>query len=142
MKRWLIAMMLMAPLAAGATTTWSYPKALTSKLVESTGTGSAPTLATDGFPLGQLQANNGLAVVYESTGTAFTACSLQAYVYLPESAVSTHWIRVPALDLSVQALVAQAFQGLSVVSPRNRVAWVPSGCAQPGIVWITGTAVK
>jgi hypothetical protein len=133
---------LLFPLSAFAGTTWTSPDGLTSKAVDTTGTGSAPSAATDGIDLSAIGMRNGFTVVYESTGAAFTACSLQAYV---RSAVANSgaglWVRVPDLDLTVQALTAQGFVGFRVTAPRDRIAFIPNGCAQPGIVWILGTAV-
>jgi hypothetical protein len=145
MRRVLVALLLSLFVSANAWagTTWSSPVAaqLLVKGVDTTGTGSAPTLATDGFPLSILAVNNGITVFYESTAAAFTACSLQCYLFLPQGAAGAGlWSRAPDLDLTVQALTSQAFTGFRVASPRNRIAFVPSGCGQPGNIWINGTA--
>jgi len=132
------------PLTAFAGTTWSFPTpdGLTSKAVDTTGTGSAPTLATDGLGLSSIGMRNGFTVIYESTGSAFTACSLQAYIYSANANSGAGlWVRVPDLDLTVQALTAQGFVGFRVTAPRDRIAFVPSGCGQPGNIWLLGTAV-
>lgn len=122
-------------------TTWTTPDALVSKCVDTTGTGSAPTAATDGISLTNLGSKNGFTVIYESTASTFAACTLLAYLYASElSSGAGAWVRAPDLDLSVQALTAQGFTGFRVVSPRGRIAYVPSGSGQSGIIWITGSA--
>jgi hypothetical protein len=62
-------------------------------------TRTAPSAATDGIPLHDLQ---GVMVVVEanSAQTLSGAGSLRAYVYDP---IVAAWFRVPALDLSVNS---------------------------------------
>jgi len=88
-------------------------------------TGSAPTLATDGQPLKDL---NGLAVSVSAGAVNLSgAGSLQGYLYDPAVGV---WARASFLDLSVTAsgIAAQVFEPFDVIAPRNaRVKWIPSG---------------
>lgn len=87
-------------------------------------TGSAPTLATDGQPLADLDAVS--VQISAATGVTLSgAGSLQCYVYDPSVAL---WARMPTFDLSVTGTTrTQAFQALEVIAPRNaRIKWVPS----------------
>lgn len=89
-------------------------------------TGSAPTLATDGQPLADLDAVS-VQVSVASGVTLSGAGTLQCYVYDPSVAL---WARAPAFDLSVStgSVRTLAFQAFEVVGPRNgRIKWVPSG---------------
>lgn len=122
-------------------TTWTTLDALTAKAVDTTGTGSAPSLVTDGLDLSGIGSKNGFTVVYESTGSVFTSGALQAYLYCANAASGSGlWARAPGMDLTVQALSSQAFVGTSIIVPIGRIAFVPVGTAQPGIVWVLGTA--
>lgn len=140
----LAAIALAFPAQAFAGTTWSTLSNITSKAVDTTGTGSAPTLATDGLNLAALGRSNGFAIAYESTtGSAFTACTLVVFLYIPNAASGVGlWMRANDLDLTVLAQTSQAFAGFRVFSPRGRIAFVPLGCGQAGIVWILGTAAS
>lgn len=86
--------------------------------------GSAPTLATDGQPLADLDAVS-VQVSVASGVTLSGAGTLQCYVYDPSVAL---WARMPAFDLSVTGTTrTQAFQAFEVIGPRNaRIKWVPS----------------
>lgn len=139
-----VALAALLPATALASQTWTAPATLTAKGVMSTGTETAPSNATDGLDLSSIGGTQGgFSVVYESTASAFTACSLRAYLYTAEAnAGAGLWSRAPDLDLSVQALTSQAFTGMRVVANRGRIAYAPSGCGQAGIVWITATASR
>ena len=96
---------------------------------------------TDGFGLSGLGTKNGLIVFYESISSAFTPGTLNAYLYEQElSNRAGAWVRVSALDLSVQALTAQVF--IVRTGLRGRIAFVPSGTGRPGVVWILGSASR
>jgi hypothetical protein len=138
----LAALALALPAQALAGTTWTTLSNVTAKAVDTTGTGSAPTLATDGFNLAPLGRSNGFTVAYESTtGSAFTACTMAVYIYVPNAASGVGlWMRANDLDLPVLAQTSQVFAGFRVFVPRGRIAFVPLGCGQAGIVWILGTA--
>lgn len=88
-------------------------------------TGSAPTDATDGQPLADLDA---ITVVVDtaSTRTLSGAGTLDGYLYDGSIAL---WVRCPALDLSVTATTrSMAFEPFEVIGGRNaRVKWVPTG---------------
>lgn len=87
--------------------------------------GAAPTLATDGQPLADL---DGLTVqVAAASGVTLSgAGTLQCYVYDPSVAL---WARAPEFDLSVSTSGVRTlgFRGFEVVAARNgRVKWVPN----------------
>jgi hypothetical protein len=133
---------LILPAQAFAGTTWTTLSTISAKAVDTTGTGSAPTLATDGLNLVVLGRSNGFTVAYESTGEAFTACTPAAYLYIPNAGAGVGlWMRANDLDLTVLAQTSQAFTGFHVTLPRGRIAYVPSGCGEAGIVWILATSV-
>ena len=68
---------------------------------------------------------------------ALTACTLRACVYSPDLFHSAGgWSRAPDLDLTVAAGNNQAFVGLWVTAPTNRIAYVPYGCTNPSNVFI------
>jgi hypothetical protein len=87
--------------------------------------GSAPSGATDGQPLRDLDAITVVVSVAE-TRTLSGAGTLQCYLYDPSIA---RWARVPSLDLSVSTASVRdlAFPAMSVIGARNgRVKWVPA----------------
>lgn len=90
-------------------------------------TGSAPTLATDGQPLQDL---DGITVVLAAaTGVTLSgAGTLDCYVYDTATAL---WSRCPSADFTcvgVPAVRSVAFAAVTVVAPRNaRIKWVPTG---------------
>jgi hypothetical protein len=121
-------------LQALATTTWSNgSSARVSIATCSTGSESAPTLATQGLELANV---SGFTVHAETAGTMTAGGVLQAYLYNPES---SSWIRSPDLDLVVQALAKQSFAGFQVTSYAGRLAFVPSGVGVAVTVYIVGT---
>jgi hypothetical protein len=124
-------------LQASATTTWSTgSSARVSVATCSTGSESAPTLATHGLALGQVSS---FTVVAETAGTMTAGGVLQAYYYNPESA---SWVRAPDMDLIVQALAKQAFPGFQVTSNvgrGERIAFIPSGVGVAVTVYIVGS---
>lgn len=122
-------------LQAEATTTWSNgSSARVSIATCSTGTESAPTLATQGLELANV---SGFSVHAETAGTMTAGGLLLAYVYNPEGSGS--WNRAPDMDLTVQALAKQSFTGFQVTSYAGRIAYVPSGVGVAVTVYIVGT---
>lgn len=94
--------------------------------VHATGTGSAPTLATDGQPLKDLDAIT-VMVAADATRTLSGAGTLQCYVYDPSVAL---WARAPGLDFacSTASVRTLSFQAVEVIGGRNgRVVWIPNG---------------
>ena len=94
--------------------------------VHASGTGSAPSGATDGQPVGDLIAVTVVAAA-DSGQTLSGAGTLQAYIY---DASTGLWSRMPGADLSVtsSAVRSMAFQALDVLGGRaGRVKWVPTG---------------
>jgi hypothetical protein len=90
-----------------------------------TGTGSAPSGATDGQPLRDLAAVT-VIVAADSGQTLSGAGTLQCYVY---DAVTALWSRMPGADLSVgtASVRSLAFPALEVIGPRaSRIKWVPA----------------
>lgn len=89
-------------------------------------TGSAPTLATDGQPMEDLDALTVLVAV--ATGITLSgAGSLLCYTYDPSVAL---WTRYPQGDLSVSTASVRTlmFEPFDVIGARAaRVKWVPSG---------------
>jgi hypothetical protein len=144
-RAFLVALSVLTAAPVLATDTWTYTSSPpTSKLVDTTGTGVAPSSSANGFPLSALTTATAVKISYESTAPGdggmipFTACSLLGYAYTPEaSSGAGMWIRSPDLDLTVKAISAQAW-ALQVVGTRDRIAYIPSGCGQPGIIWISG----
>lgn len=125
-------------------TTWSSTGARSAKVVCSSGTGDAPTLATDGVNLAGV---GGLAIQVsaDSNRTLSGAGTLQCYVYDPDTLGV--WVRVPDLDQTITVPTAtyrgQSFLGIYVPSPRGRVAWVPASVtvSAGGVtVWINCTS--
>lgn len=116
---------LLASPAARAACTWSTLTSTTYKVVCTTGNESAPTLESEGAPLGYFRGFNVTAEA--DSGQTFTAApggTLQAYLWVDAAQA---WVRVPDLDLSIGAASVrrQAFMGFQVVSPRGRIAYVP-----------------
>ena len=115
----ILAMMLavLLPVFAHATCTYS---ALGDVATCTATTESAPTLATEGRPLDGLK---GLTVIATSTGAMTAGGTFQAYLYHPEAG----WVRAPDLDLTAQALTAQAWAGFAVTVPSGRIDYKPTG---------------
>jgi hypothetical protein len=87
-------------------------------------TGSAPTLATDGQPIADLDAIT--LVIDAGTGVTLSgAGSLLAYMYDPTVAV---WARASDYDITVTATTrAQAFASFDVIAGRGaRLKFIPS----------------
>lgn len=90
-----------------------------------TGTGSAPSGATDGQSLEDLVAVSVVASA-DSGQTLSGAGTLQCYLYDP---VIARWSRAPALDLSCNTASIRdlTFPVMEVLGPRGgRVKWVPA----------------
>ena len=99
-----------------------------------TGTESAPTLATEGLKLQNLTG----IVAFASAASAMTAGGqLQAYVY---NLASGSWVRAPDLDLTVQALTGQAWPGFVVTVPTGRIDYRPSGTGQATTIVLQGAS--
>jgi len=97
-------------------------------------TESAPTLATEGRPLDGLK---GLTVIVTSTGTMTAGGTFQAYLYHPVAG----WARAPDLDLTAQALTAQAWPGFVVTVPAGRIDFKPTGTgANTTTIYMVGAA--
>lgn len=121
-------------LQAQAATTWSSASSGRTVIATcTTGTESAPTLATQGIELANV---SGFAVHAETAGTMTAGGVLLAYLYNPQSSV---WNRAPDLDLTVQALADQSFAGFQVTSYAGRLAYVPSGVGVAVTIYIVGT---
>jgi len=126
---------------AEATTTWSSEsQGLISIATCTTGTESAPTLATQGLELSNI---SGFTVAVEATVAVdagfetFTAGTLQAYVYNP---VSGRWSRDPDLDQSVTAGISgQSYTGFQVPARSGRIAFIPNGLGVAVKITIHGT---
>lgn len=113
-----VAALLFASLAS-ATCTWSPTRGGGVQAVCTTGTEANALLATDGYNLGSVSG----VIVHAEASTPMTAGGvLQAYLYNP---ISKQWNRAPSYDLTVAALVAQAFPAVSMVS--QQLAFLPSG---------------
>ena len=108
-----------------AAATWTLTGSTSVKAVAGSGTADAPTLATQGMNLANV---GGFSVVAsaDSGQTLSGAGSLQAYLYDDNVA---RWARCPDLDLTCGTASVRdlAFPGFSVLSPRGRIAYVPSG---------------
>lgn len=108
-------------------TTWSTLSGRSVKAVCTTGTESAPTLATEGMSLDGV---GGFSVHLEGdvTRTITTAGTLQAYLYEDVTGI---WNRAPDLDLTpgVTGVRGCGFIGFTVPSARGRIAYLPSGVA-------------
>lgn len=91
-------------------------------------TGSAPTVAADGFNVIGLVSLY-IVVSADSTRTLSGAGTLQCYLYDAIGGAPARWIRYPAADLSVtsSAVRDMAFPPVMLRAPRGRMAWVPSG---------------
>jgi hypothetical protein len=88
-------------------------------------TGAAPTDATDGQPLKDLDGIT-VQIAAASPRTLSGAGSLDCYVY---DAYVALWARMPAFDFSVTGTTrTMAFPAYEVVAPRGaRIKWVPTG---------------
>jgi hypothetical protein len=104
----------------------------------SVATGAAGTGTEAGPPTGGLALRNidGVSVYIKSAGAAFTAGSLQAWLYNP---VDATWSRAPDLDLSVPALTAVSFGGLRITVSAGILAYLPSGLTQASTVVLLGS---
>jgi len=124
-------------LPAGATETWSRgARRYTAINTCTTGTESAPSgLGLPTAPVGlELTGLEGFNVYVEAGGTMSTG-TFQAYLLNPATG---NWLRAPALDLTAQALTAQAFSGFSVFGGTGRIAYVPNGIGQAVTIYIVG----
>lgn len=121
------------PVLASAACTYSGADGASNVIITcTTGTETAPTLATQGL---RLEGLAGLTVV-ATAATAMTAGGqLQAYLYVPAAA---SWVRAPDLDLTVQALTGQAFPGFTVSVPFGRIDYRPSGTGLATTISIQG----
>ena len=87
----------------------------------SSGSESAPTLATEGLSLDGL---SGVTVMLKTASNATAGGTLQCYVWNPEALA---WYRVPDLDLTAIAATTQSWPGIWIPVSRGRVTWVPNG---------------
>jgi hypothetical protein len=126
MRKILALLALVPSLAFGAAATWTNPTGTTSLAVcaQAGVTCDAPTLATQGLGLDNMQ---GLVVTAcaASGQTLSGAGTLTAYIYDETVGV---WSRIPDLDLSpaTASVRCVSFAGIWVAAPRGRVAWVPT----------------
>ena len=61
---------------------------------------------------------------------------LNAYAY---NGISGNWLRLPDLDLTVQALTSQAFPNIVAPAGKPRIAFVPSGIGTvSGTIYVLG----
>jgi hypothetical protein len=107
-----------------------------------TGSESAPTLVTDGLSLEGVES---LSIHVESTAAAFSAGTLQAYLWNPNGYTdgSGQWNRCSALDFTVTAgLSGQAFAGLKVDGPMGRIDFRPNNLGQACKVFINTTSPR
>lgn len=91
---------------------------------------SAPTLATEGLNLADL---NGFSVhVSADSGQTFTAVTGGLAAYIWDELINA-WARAPELDLTIQAGAVGtrrcSFTGFTVSSPRGRLAYIPASLA-------------
>lgn len=117
---------------AQATSTWSQPGTAYSLLTETTGTGDAPSAATDGLALAGITTVSVYAL--KSGADELHAGSLLAYLYDP---VGAAWSRAPDLDLTTIA-AACSFVGINFRANGGRIAYVPSGLGHGNYVRIFG----
>ena len=135
MIKYLLALALLLPLAAEATCTWTISSNIaTGTCTTGAETGTPPT-ANEGLPLVDWRSYTGISVYAETAGT-MTASTLAAYAKNPATG---SWIRVPDLDLTVQALAKQGWFGLSVPSPAGRILWLPVGTGVATTIYIIGS---
>ena len=133
MIKYLLALTLLLPGLARASCTWAYSSNVA---VGTCSTGTETVLAAnDGLKLVDWRSVTGITVFAETAGT-MTASTLACYAYNP---ATSSWIRVPDLDLTVQALAKQGWFGLSVPSPLGRVAWLPNGTGLATTIYIYGS---
>jgi hypothetical protein len=94
------------------------------KTVCTTGTEQAPTLASEGISLDGVGAC-GVKLEADADKTLSGSGDLLAYLY---DDITGRWGRCPGLDLTsvVSGLRQEAFTGFQVISPRGRIAYVPS----------------
>ena len=131
-KAFIVGAVLLSCLNAHAATTWTKPAQNVSLCTESTGTGSAPTLVTDGLLLADFAT---VQVCIQTTGAAFTAGSLLAYLWDPSLRV---WLRAPDLDLSVAAGSGNCFIGINFRVSGGKLAYIPSGLGAASVTYLTG----
>ena len=122
---------------------WSSPAANVFKLACTTANESAPTLVTEGAPLGLFKSGFSVFAAADSgqTWTASPGGVLQAYIW---NDTAQAWGRAPDLDVSISVASAryQAWAGFGPAALRGRVAYVPVSVtvSSGGItVYITGT---
>jgi hypothetical protein len=86
------------------------------------GTSAAPTLATEGIALQDLDSIS-VVVSADLTRTLSGTGNLRCYIYDPEIA---RWVRCPGADLAVTASAVRdmAFPDMEVITPRaQRIEW-------------------
>lgn len=147
MKKMLAALaVLLLPLAALATTTWTdevtpnYVRSVKGASPTATGIEPAPvtsTVSTDGI---NLRNTEGITVIVETTtgGNMTAGGKLNAYFWNPSTG---KWCPVSdgSLDLTVAAVPTQAWSGLTVTSDYGRIAWEPNGLGTSTNVYIRAT---
>lgn len=95
-------------------------------------TRSAPTLDTEGLPLGSVDA---AALVLEAASgqTLSGGGTMKCYYYDPSVAA---WVRAPDADLTMPSGTSGqrriTFQGLAVVGKRGRILYAPSSVTVSG----------
>jgi hypothetical protein len=125
--RKILTLILLAPsMAFAAAATWTNPSGTTAVAVcaQAGVTCDAPTLATQGLSLDNVQGYSVTACA-ASSQTLSGAGTLTAYVY--DDAVGL-WSRIPELDLTVGTATIRCitFLGVWAAAPRGRVAYVPT----------------
>ena len=124
--RKILTLILLAPsLAYAAAATWTNPSGTTAVAVcaQAGVTCDAPTLATQGISLDNVQGFSVTACA-ASSQTLSGAGTLRAYVY--DDAVGL-WSRLPDLDLTQSTATVRCvtWAGIWAAAPRGRVAYVP-----------------
>jgi len=99
-----------------------------------------------GYDAGVFPGNSdvGPYLIVKDAAMAFTACVLQACACQDSNfgCNTGSWARAPDSDLSLTAVTSQIFTGFTAANRRDRIAWVPSGCGQPSVELIVGTATS
>jgi hypothetical protein len=131
----LLLLLLAAPLPAQATTTWSKVGNYVSLCTETTGTGDAPTLVTQGLGLLGLKT---VQVCVEPSASTLTNGTLLAYLWNPSSSTAGAWYRAPGLDLTSATAAGSCFVGINFQASGSRIAYVPSGLAVANKIYILG----
>ena len=121
-------------------TTWAATYTHGVKATCTSGSENAPSAATDGLALSYDGVGlGGFSVFVKSTASAFTAGTLKAYLFNPQSGTAGEWYPAPDLNLTVGAATSAGFAGFRVPSPYGRIAYVPDGLGQANLVYINGT---